>query len=111
MKKNKSNCTSINDLLSKIFEKREEEIYEFEENERELLSKKSNDYSNIYIAINNVPNAFTETRKGIEESIETYLETLNNIQGIENKKFYKEGFRDAISLLINCLYEGNKTDL
>lgn len=83
MKKNKNNCTAINDLLSKIYENREEELYMFREDERKLLLKKSNDYSNIYIAINNVPNAFTETRKGIEESLEAYLETLNNIQGIE----------------------------
>ena len=100
----------IKNILDKIFAQREEEIYNIRADERKLLSKKSKNYSNMYIAINNVPSAFRETKKGIETSIENYLETLNDIQGIENKKFYEEGFADAINLMVNCLNR-NKEEL
>jgi len=103
MKKNKINCINVNNLLSKIYENREEEIYMYKENERNMLEKKSKAYENIYTAINNVPNAFRETKAGIETSIETYLETLNELQGMENEKFYKEGFSDAINLIMDCI--------
>jgi len=98
-------------ILDKIFEQREDELYNITAEERKLLSKKSKDYANIYIAIDNVPPAFKETRKGIETSVENYLETLSDIQGIENEKFYKEGFSDAISLILNCVNNSSKNEL
>ena len=90
------------DILSKIFEQRENEIYEINNNERELLSQRKKEYLNISIALDNIPDAFKETKKSITESIEKYLSTINEIQGIENEKFYKEGFSDAIKLIFNC---------
>lgn len=101
------------DILDKIFEQREEEIYNFTAEEREKLSKKSKQYNDIYIAIENIPDAFTETINGIKVSIENYLETLNSLQGIENKKFYREGFTDAINLFVKSLCENteNKKEL
>ncbi|MBS5863802.1 MAG: hypothetical protein KIC54_03835 [Clostridium sp.] len=101
--------TNKDNLLSKIFEQREDELYEIKNNERKLISQKSKDYSNIDIAIDNLPDTLTETRKGIKDSIEKYLERLNEIQGIENEKFYKEGFSDAIKLIFSCCgNENNK---
>lgn len=102
MKNDNNRFYTNNDILNKIFEQKENEIYEIRQNERKLCSQKSKEYSNIFIAINNIPNAFTETRKGIIKSIEKYLETINEIQGMENEKFYKEGFSDAINLILNC---------
>lgn len=102
MKNNNKTFYSYNNLLNKIFEQREIEIYEIKQNERKLLLQKSKEYSNIFISINNIPNAFKETRKGIKDNITKYLETFNEIQGIENEKFYKEGFSDAIKLILDC---------
>lgn len=102
MKNDNKKFCSNNDILNKIFEQRENEIYEIRRNERKLRLQKSKEYSNIFIAINNIPNAFTETKKDIADSIEKYLETINEIQGIENEKFYKEGFSDAIKLIFDC---------
>ena len=102
MKKLNYEPNNKDDLLNKIFEQRENEIYEIKNNERKLYSQKTKDYSGIDIAIENLPDAFTETRKVIKDSIEKYLETLNEIQGIENEKFYKEGFSDAVKLIFNC---------
>ncbi|MEI3391348.1 MAG: hypothetical protein V8R30_06985 [Clostridia bacterium] len=98
-----------NNLLNELFRTREDSIYNFTDNERKLLSKKSKDYSNIYIAIDNIPDGFIETINGIKTSIENYIETLNEIQGIENEKFYEEGFSDAIQLILECI--NNKHEL
>lgn len=97
-------------MLNKIFEQREEELYSFTAEEKEKISKKSKDYHNIYIAINNIPDAFIETIEGIKTSIETYLETLNDVQGFENEKFYQAGFSDAINLILNCVSNGKKNN-
>ena len=98
-----------NNLLNELFRTREDSIYNFTYNERKILSKKSKDYSNIYIAIDNIPDGFIETINGIKTSIENYIETLNEIQGIENEKFYEEGFSDAIQLILECI--NNKHEL
>lgn len=105
---NKSRVFKIEDILGQIFEQREEEIYNFTAEEIEKNAKKSQDYDSMYIAINNIPDAFTETTEGIKTSIENYLESLNDLQGIENKKFYQEGFSDAINLILNCVNKGIK---
>lgn len=103
MKNDNKKFYSDNDILNKIFEQRENEIYNISQNERELLAHKTKEYSNIFISIDNIPNGFAETRKCITNSIEKFLETTNEIQGIENEKFYKEGFSDAIKLIFNCI--------
>ena len=105
---NKSNNIEIKSMIDKIFEQREEELYTLTVEEREMLLKKSKNYSKIYTAIENIPQAFTETKEGIKASIENYLEILNDLQGIENKKFYQEGFSDAINLLLNCISKNKK---
>lgn len=102
---NKKNDFKENDLLDRIFRAREEEIYKFKKEERKLLAKKSQDYKKVYIAIENIPDSFVEIIKGVKTSIENYIETLNEIQGIENEKFYKAGFSDAVNLITKCLYQ------
>lgn len=92
-------------ILNDILETREKNIYETAENEKELVEKENKKYTNIYSIIDNIPNSFTETRKQIKMSIENYLETLSTMQATENEKFYKEGFSDAIKLLVECLYK------
>lgn len=90
------------DILDELFKQRENEIYSIKYNERKVLSQSNNEYNDIFIAINNIPNGFTETRSNIQSSITKYLEKLNEFQGMENEKFYKEGFSDAINLIFDC---------
>lgn len=114
MKKDNNNQKlEVKNILDMLFLQREDEIYQITETERELSLKKSEDYSKIYTAINNIPNAFIETRKGIEKSIEIYLDTLSTVQANENEKFYKTGFSDAVKLIMDCLYKNvdNKKEL
>lgn len=108
MKKNRNDSNfQVYDVLSKIFEQQEEDIYKFTAEEKEKNLKKYNYYSNIYTSIENIPDAFIETT-GIKTSIENYLEILSDLQGIENKKFYKRGFSDAINLILNCIRYNQK---
>lgn len=97
------------DTLDKLFKHRENEIYSIKYDDRNVLSQSNKDYNNIFIAINNIPNGFTETRNNIQNSITKYLEGLNAFQGMENEKFYKEGFSDAINLIFGC-FEKNKKE-
>lgn len=96
------------DILNKLFNQRENEIYNIRSNERKVISQNYTEYNNIFVAINNIPNGFTETKTNIQSSITKYLEKLNELQGIENEKFYKEGFSDAISLILNCCEKNKK---
>ncbi len=93
------------DILNNLFKQRENEIYNIRSNERKVISQNYAEYNNIFVAINNIPNGFTETKNNIQISITKYLEKLSELQGIENEKFYKEGFSDAISLIFNCYKE------
>lgn len=68
-----------------------------------VISKRAEDYSKLYTSLENIPDAFVETNRQIKTNIENYIETLNNIQGIENEKFYSAGFSDAINLIVECL--------
>ena len=69
----KSNNIEIKSMIDKIFVQREEELYTLTPEERKIILKKSKDYSKIYIAIENIPEAFTETIEGIKASIEKYV--------------------------------------
>lgn len=102
MKKTNDN-SPIADILNEIFEKREDLIYTLTPNEKNQALKKSETYTTIQIAIDNIPDDFVQIRKGIENSVDTHLEYLNELQGNENEKFYKQGFADAINLFINCM--------
>ncbi len=91
------------EMLKNIFEKRENDIYNITESERELNKKKTKDYEKIDIAIDNIPNGFKEVRQGMKASVENYIDTLSLIQSNENEKFYKAGFSDAVKLIVDCL--------
>lgn len=91
-----------NEILDRIFIIREAEVYSL--NKKELLSKKAQAYKEVSIAIDNIPDSFVETIRGIKTSIKSYIETLDEIKKVENENFYKAGFKDAINLVTECLY-------
>lgn len=95
-------------ILNKLFKQRENEIYNVRKKERKIITQYYKEYNDIFVAINNIPNGFTETRNNIQNSITKYLEKLNEFQGIENEKFYKEGFSDAINLIFDCYKKNEK---
>lgn len=103
MKKNFNDFYDENkDILDKLFKQRENEIYNIRKKERKIITQYYKEYNDVFVSINNIPNGFTETRNNIQNTITKYLEKLNEFQGIENEKFYKEGFSDAINLIFGC---------
>lgn len=102
----KNNFNDFNDenkdILDKLFKQRENEIYNIRKKERKIVTQYNKEYNDIFVSINNIPNGFTETRNNIQSSITKYLEKINEFQGMENEKFYKEGFSDAINLILDC---------
>lgn len=90
------------EILDKLFKQRENEIYNIRKKEKKIVTQYNKEYNDIFVSINNIPNGFTETRNNIQSSITKYLEKINAFQGMENEKFYKEGFSDAINLILGC---------
>lgn len=44
-----------------------------------------------------------EDNKKIIDCIEDYIELINKDNAILNEKFYKNGFKDGVNLLIECI--------
>lgn len=99
-------CFVNDSILNEWFIHRENELasvtMEDKANIKDLLRERKKNYHNILVAINNVPNGFTETRKMLKESMDTYVETLNCVNGYNNEKYYKCGFCDGIKLFLEC---------
>ncbi len=98
----------VNDsLVSELFNQREDKIsnrtIEEKGELKNLLNKSNKDYENILVAINNIPDGFVETKKCIKECIDTKLDTINEIGGYENEKFYKAGVYDGVNFILECL--------
>ena len=98
----------LTDMISKLFEERENEIYTRTHEEREMSYEKDMIYSDIHSAIDCIPTEFTEITKKIESSLEEYLSVVNSLQGEQNKKCYTKGFKDGANLILNCLSKDSK---
>ncbi|MCI8443786.1 MAG: hypothetical protein HFJ37_01175 [Clostridia bacterium] len=85
-----NNLTNVldDDLLNIIYEERYEKLSTImdRKNINSLLENRKKSYEDIKIAINNISNAFVETKKIVKESIENYLNILNIIGSYESEK-------------------------
>ena len=92
------------DKLDSFFLKREEELNTLTPEERkrrfERVKEYKVNYKDILNAIDNVPPCFEETRENIIKTIEKYLEKDRILQSYDNERFYKVGFCDAITFLL-----------
>jgi hypothetical protein len=93
-------------IIDKLYENREDELYVLKEKEKieleKLLLERKNKNEELEIAINNIPECFTETIYDLKNKIEEKLEIEHNIDGYYNEKAYKTGFSDAINLIMEC---------
>lgn len=95
------NKLESNTILSNIFDNKEEQLYAKIEKYKKIEMNKSKKIS--YDIINqkledNLPNC-----EDIKKYIEEYFNQENLISSYENEKFYKEGFSDAIQLILECI--------
>ena len=96
------------DKLDSLFLGREEELNTLTPEERKRRFEKVKEYevnyNSILNAIDNVPLCFEKTRENIIQTIEKYLEKDKILQSYDNERFYKVGFCDAITFIL----EGKK---
>ena len=96
------------DILSNIFEEREEEIYSSKNgNESPELKKVKSEYTITYEklveVIKNLPPHFKNCRESILEALDQYSERENLIQSFDNEKFYKVGFCDGVKMMVDII--------
>lgn len=85
-------------ILTNIFERREEELYKITEDVKEILKKKTEikmDISKIVQQLNDDE----IIKEMIGKSIEKYIEISNIEIAFYNEKFYKKGFKDGIKFV------------
>lgn len=92
------------DILDVLFRAREEDLYIKTEKEKrkqkDLFDKSRKCSDELDIAIDNIPDGFSETIANIKKCMSNKLECESEISSYYNQKFYKSGFRDAIKLLL-----------
>ena len=96
-----------NSLIEKIYQEREDSLYQHtaldNEKIKEINKQNPISYENLLSAIENLPPHFNNTREFILERLEGYIDRQNCLVAYDNKKFYKNGFRDGVQLMLEIL--------
>ncbi len=96
-----------NSLIEKIYQEREDSLYQHtaldNEKIKEINEQNPISYDNLLSAIKNLPPHFNNTREFILERLEGYIDMQNCLVAYDNKKFYKNGFRDGVQLMLEVL--------
>ncbi len=94
----------INDnFLNIIYNYKFKSIYKESIYESKINTKQKNNYINILYAIDNVPPCFNSTRKNIKSKVDTYVKCVKELDYYKNLEFYKAGFRDGYTFLLELL--------
>lgn len=91
-------------LLDRFFSYREEEFLEEIDNDiRSLKNRlKCIDKKEIKNIISSIPEESIELKEKLESSIDNLTADYNILVAYYNKKFYKQGFSDAVMLNCKC---------
>jgi len=96
-----------NDKLNDIFLQKEEKLYNVEINDNKVNSEIFNinkvNTQKLEWAIRNIPDGFVETIKNLRKCIEEKLQSERDVGAYYNEKFYKVGFCDGLSLILECV--------
>lgn len=92
------------DIIDKLFRLREEEIIDSFQEDRNKLGNclKEINKEAIKEIINKIPQDNKNLKIQLEEQIDNLIADYNIILAYYNKKYYKQGFNDAINLNIIC---------
>ena len=92
-----------NNILDFIFDARSEELAKITEEDKEFLNSPKNninkDYENFIDSLNELPE---ETKKGIKEKADKYIDTNNFMHYYFYSKYYKLGFSECLKLILEC---------
>ena len=91
-------------LLDKVFSYREEEFLEEIDNDIKSLKDKLKcvDKKEIKNIISSISKENVELKEKLENGIDNLIADYNILVAYYNKKFYKQGFNDAIMLNCKC---------
>lgn len=91
-------------LLDRFFSYREEEfLEEIDDDIKSLKNRlKCVDKKEIKNIIKDIPKENIELKEKLENSIDNLIADYNVLVAYYNKKFYKQGFNDAIMLNCKC---------
>ena len=65
-----------------------------------IREAQNNKYLDILYAIENIPPCFNSTRKNIKSKVENYAKTIKEMDYYKNESFYKNGFIDGYTFLL-----------
>ena len=103
----KNSKITQNEMLDLIYREREDSLYQYDEEDEEVVKKITNKnpttYEDLLTAIKNLPPHFKNTREFIIGKLEKYMERQNNLCAYDNEKFYKIGFCDGVRMMIEIL--------
>lgn len=93
-------------IIEQIFCTREEDLAVINKQDKEFIKKEKinieEKYEEFKIALNNMPKSFRETKEKILTSFEIYNEAIIYRNSYFNEKYYKNGLKDGIKLIIEA---------
>lgn len=91
-------------LLDKLFNYREEELSENMDKDAKCFKKilKNVRQEDIVNLIDTLPEDYKEIKKEILNKLDNLIANYNIKISYYNKKYYKQGFKDAIDLFNSC---------
>lgn len=101
--------TEEKDILSTLFQIRDEEIAiitkQDKENLREVNQRLKQEEVKFKEAINYLPKVMKQSKRNIIDLFYKYLEVLNERNSYYDQKYYEAGFKDAFRLVMIVLSE------
>lgn len=74
-----------------------------EQNELNSIYKQMKEKENLlYSAIDNIPEQFTDIKKEIKNSVDTYLENIEDVNSYFQGKYFKEGVGFGINMILEA---------
>lgn len=93
--KNKEN------ILSELFCAREEELAKLEQQVKDELLKENIDINDSYEELLNILNQTYPV--DVLDKFNRYFEIRNYADALESEKYYKEGVKDGINIILSCI--------
>lgn len=87
-------------LLNTIYNHKFKTIYKDSVFKTKIRESQNNKYLDILYAIENIPPCFNSTRKNIKSKVENYAKTIKEMDYYKNESFYKNGFIDGYTFLL-----------
>lgn len=89
------------DILDELFYAREDELADFEKEVKEELLKENIDINNRYDELLNILNKTYPL--DVFNKFNQYFEIRNYAEALESEKYYKEGVKDGINIILSCI--------